>query len=44
VAQAAEVIRPDRLGGLDLDADHGADRTLQHHVANLPIAACAICR
>ena len=32
VAQAAEVLRPDGLGALDLDADHGAGRMLQDHV------------
>jgi hypothetical protein len=32
VAQAAEVLATDALGGLDLDTDHGTGRMLQHHV------------
>ena len=32
VAQAAEVLAANRLGCLDLDADYGAGRVLQHHV------------
>jgi hypothetical protein len=32
VPKAAEVLGPDRLGGLDLDTDHGAGGAFQHHV------------
>lgn len=41
MAQAAEVLGPDSLGGLDLDADHSAGRMLQHHV-HLNLVAVAV--
>ena len=32
MAQSTEVLGPDGLSRLDLDADHGAGRMFQHHV------------
>jgi hypothetical protein len=49
VAQAAEILGPDGLGGLDLHAYHGAGRmkitaASMMPVAVLPMVMCAICR